>query len=81
VHAKSQKLPQTKKAKVHGRAGQAHGPARTSFAPHGRGAEQSQRSHPTRAPSRHPHAKPKPKHHRLPGPIGEHPVPAHGKQK
>jgi RNA polymerase sigma-70 factor (ECF subfamily) len=74
------KPKKTKKLKTHGRANQAHP---TGAAKHARVVHVSQRVHPARGASTHKKAKPapKPKRLRLPGPVVEHPPPAHGKQK
>src|SRR5439155_27386960 len=69
--AKTDNVKKAKKAKTHGHAN------------HGSGAAQSNRAHSAGARV-HQNAKLKPKRLRLPGPIGERPVPKrgrHGKQK
>jgi hypothetical protein len=58
-----------KKAKTHGRAN------------HGAGVGQSNRAHSAGGGRVHQKAKLKPKRLRLPGPIGERPVPARGHAK
>jgi hypothetical protein len=52
-----------------------------AFGSHGKGAERSNRAHAAGGVRVHQTAKLKPKHLRLPGPIGERPARRHGKKK
>jgi RNA polymerase sigma-70 factor (ECF subfamily) len=80
-HAAKTKSVKPKKAKTHGRANQsALARKKASLASHGRGAEQSSQAHLAGARV-HPTTRAKPKHLRLPGPIGERPARRHGKKK
>jgi RNA polymerase sigma factor (sigma-70 family) len=69
-----------KKLKPHGRADQTQS---AGTARHAKVVHVSHRVHPARGAVIHKKAKPAPKakHLQLPGPIGEHPPPGHGKQK
>jgi RNA polymerase sigma-70 factor (ECF subfamily) len=72
-----------KKVNAHGRANRTRSTGHGSFASRGNGAQRPHRAHPSRRATAHKKAQAKPKHHQLPGPIGEHPAspPGHGKQK
>jgi RNA polymerase sigma factor (sigma-70 family) len=82
--APNTRVKEAKKLKTHGRANQTHpAGAASAAARHVTVVHASQRVHPARGASTHKKAKPapKPKRLRLPGPIVEHPLPGHGKQK
>jgi hypothetical protein len=72
-----------KKVNAHGRANRTRSTGHASFASRGKGAQKPHRAHPSRRAPAHKKAQAKPKHHQLPGPIGEHPASpsGHGKQK
>ena len=81
-HAAKTKSVKPKKAKTHGHANQAAlARKNASVASHGRGAEQSSRARLAGGARVHPTAKVKPRHLRLPGPIGERSVHSRGKKK
>jgi hypothetical protein len=81
-HAAKTKSVKPKKAKTHGRANQsALARKKASLASHGRGAEQSSQARLAGGARVHPTTRVKPKHLRLPGPIGERPAHRHGKKK
>jgi RNA polymerase sigma factor (sigma-70 family) len=74
--------PKADKLKTHGRGNRASSAGAASVAAgHINVAHQPQRAHPARGAPAHKKAKPRPKHRRLPGPIGESPPAVHGKQK
>ncbi len=76
--AKPTKL-EPKKAKkftAHGRGKHSGSAGGASLVSHGKGAQQPHRAHPARGASANKQSQLKPKHHRLTGPIREHPAPA-----
>jgi RNA polymerase sigma-70 factor (ECF subfamily) len=81
-HVLKTKSVKPKKAKTHGRANQsALARKNASLASHGRGAEQSSQARLAGGARVHPTTRVKPRHLRLPGPIGERPARRHGKKK
>ena len=78
-HAVKTKNVKAKKAKK--AANQAALVRNGAFGSHGKGAERSNRAHAAGGVRVHQTAKLKPKHLRLPGPIGERPAHRHGKKK
>ncbi|MDQ2969031.1 MAG: sigma-70 family RNA polymerase sigma factor [Actinomycetota bacterium] len=67
--------------KTHGHGNQTRSPGAASAAVRHGKAHQPKRAKPAHGASVHAKAKPEPKRLKLPGPIGEHPLPGHRKQK
>ena len=81
-HGAKTKSVKPKKAKTHGHANQSALARKNAIlASHGRGAEQSSRARLAGGARVRPTTTVKPKHLRLPGPIGERPAHTHGKKK